>query len=119
MKYSLLLKFSLLIGLMSFVFIEQFTQTGIASFYSSKFQGKRTASGIPYHKDSLTAAHRTLKFGTFIKVTNLRNDSTVVVKVTDRMTSRKHIIDLSYAGALQLNMVRNGIAQVRIETLSE
>lgn len=94
-----------------------FKQTGNASYYANKFHGRRTSSGIIYHKDSLTAAHKTLKFGTLLKVTNLANDSVVIVKVTDRMGRSPHIIDLSYAGAKQLNFVRNGVAKVRIEEI--
>lgn len=94
-----------------------FKQTGNASYYANKFHGRRTSSGIIYHKDSLTAAHKTLKFGTLLKVTNLANDSVVIVKVTDRMGRSPHILDLSYAGAKQLNFVRNGVAKVRIEEI--
>lgn len=94
-----------------------FKQTGNASYYANKFHGRRTSSGIVYHKDSLTAAHKTLKFGTLLKVTNLSNDSVVIVKVTDRMGRSPHILDLSYAGAKQLNFVRNGVARVRIEEI--
>lgn len=94
-----------------------FTQSGNASYYAGKFHGRRTASGIVYHKDSLTAAHKTLKFGTLLKVTNLANDSVVIVKVTDRMGRSPHIIDLSLAGAKKLNFVRNGTAKVLIEEI--
>lgn len=103
--------------LLSFTVIYPYSQTGVASYYGAKFHGRKTASGAIYHKDSLTAAHKTLKFGTVLKVTNLENDSVVVVKVTDRMGRSSHIIDLSYAGARQLNFVRNGIAKVRIEEI--
>lgn len=97
--------------------VKLFTQTGNASYYANKFHGHRTSSGTVYHKDSLTAAHKTLKFGTVLRVTNLNNDSVVIVKVTDRMGRSSHILDLSYAGAKQLNFVRNGIAKVRIEEI--
>lgn len=61
-------------------------------------------------------AHKSLKYGTLLKVTNLKNDSTIIVKVVDRMGSRSpHIIDLSMAGAQKLNFVRNGIAKVQVE----
>lgn len=94
-----------------------FSQTGHVSYYANKFHGRRTSSGAIYHKDSLTAAHKTLKFGTLLRVTNLANDSTVIVKVTDRMGKSPHILDLSYAGAKQLNFIRNGIAKVKIEEI--
>jgi rare lipoprotein A len=92
-----------------------FTQTGVASYYANKFHGRRTSSGAIYHKDSLTCAHHTLKFGTMLRVTNLTNDSTVIVIVTDRMGKTSHILDLSLAGAKQLNLLRSGVAKVKIE----
>ena len=92
-----------------------YTKTGNVSYYANKFHGRRTSSGAVYHKDSLTAAHKTLKFGTLLRVTNLANDSVVIVKVTDRMGKSPHILDLSLAGAKQLNFVRNGVAKVTIE----
>lgn len=97
--------------------IKLFTQSGNASYYAGSFHGRRTASGAIYHKDSLTAAHKTLKFGTLLKVTNLANDSVVIVKVTDRMGRSPHVIDLSLAGAKKLNFVRNGTARVLIEEI--
>lgn len=97
--------------------VKLFTQSGNASYYAGSFHGRRTASGAVYHKDSLTAAHKTLKFGTLLKVTNLANDSVVIVKVTDRMGRSPHVIDLSLAGAKKLNFVRNGTARVLIEEI--
>lgn len=99
----------------SVVVVPGYNTTGNASYYANKFHGRRTSSGAIYHKDSLTAAHKTLKFGTLLKVTNLANDSVVIVKVTDRMGRSPHILDLSLAGAKQLNFVRNGVAKVKIE----
>jgi rare lipoprotein A len=96
-----------------------FSQTGVASYYANKFHGRRTSSGAIYHKDSMTCAHHTLKFGTIIRVTNLANDSTVIVKVTDRMGKTSHILDLSLAGAKQLNLLRSGIAKVKIEEVRQ
>jgi rare lipoprotein A len=96
-----------------------FSQTGNASYYSNKFQGRRTASGATYHKDSMYCAHKSLKYGTVLKVTNLKNDSIIIVKVVDRMgKSSPHIIDLSMAGAQKLNFVRNGIAKVKVEEIT-
>lgn len=103
--------------LFSFGLMQTFTQTGKASYYAAKFHGRKTASGTLYHKDSLTAAHKTLKFGTVIRVKNLANDSIVIVKVNDRMGKSPHILDLSYAAAKQLNFIRNGFANVQIETI--
>ncbi len=92
-------------------------QKGIASYYGNSLHGHRTYSGEKYHKDSLTAAHRTFPMGTLIKVTNLKNDSTVIVKVNDKMGSTKRIIDLSMAAAKKLNFVRAGLATVTIEKI--
>ncbi len=104
--------------LVSFQLQNPFTQTGNASYYSNKFQGRRTASGATYHKDSMYCAHKSLKYGTVLKVTNLKNDSIIIVKVVDRMgKSSPHIIDLSMAGAQKLNFVRNGITKVKVEEI--
>jgi rare lipoprotein A len=100
------------------VVADGYSKTGVASYYANKFHGRRTSSGAIYHKDSLTAAHKTLKFGTIIRVTNLSNDSTIVVKVTDRMGKTSHILDLSEAGAKQLGFLRAGIAKVKIEEVT-
>jgi len=90
--------------------------TGVASYYANKFNGRRTSSGEVFRQDSLTAAHKNLPFGTMLKVTNLSNDSVVYVKVNDRLPqSSKRMIDLSLAAAKQLNFVRKGLTQVKIE----
>jgi rare lipoprotein A len=105
-------------ALLSFVTYQPFIQTGNASYYSNKFHGRKTASGLKYHKDSMYCAHKTLKYGTLLRVTNLKNDSSIVVKVVDRMgKSSPHIVDLSMAGAQRLNFVRNGIAKVKVEEI--
>jgi rare lipoprotein A len=91
-------------------------QVGIASVYSTHEQGNRTASGIPLRNDALTAAHRTLPFGTRVRVTNLRNHRSVVVKITDRGPYvRGRIIDLTPAGAQALAM--DGLAPVNVEVV--
>jgi rare lipoprotein A len=93
--------------------------TGVASYYANKFEGRKTSSGELFRQDSLTAAHKTLPFGTMVKVTNLSNDSTVVVKINDRLPkSSSRSIDLSLRAAKQLNFVRKGLTQVRIEVLA-
>jgi rare lipoprotein A len=92
-----------------------YAKTGNASYYSNKFHGRRTSSGQVYHKDSLYAAHKSLKFGTVLRVTNMANDSVIYVKVIDRMGRSPHVIDLSYAGAKRLNFLGKGIAKVKIE----
>lgn len=93
------------------------TETGVAIFYSDAMQGKAVASGEKYDKDALTAAHRTLPLGTMVKVTNLKNNKSVVVKVNDRGPhgSNKRIIDLSRRAAQELDMIQDGKAQVRVE----
>lgn len=91
---------------------------GKASYYGSRHQGKRTASGERFNQNDLTAAHRTLPFGTRVRVTNLRNDRTVVVRINDRGPySRTRIIDLSRKAAETLGMLRSGVAPVRVESL--
>ena len=94
-------------------------QKGIASYYGNSLHGHRTYSGEKYHKDSLTAAHKTLPMGTMVKVTNLKNDSVVIVKINDKMGSTKRIIDLSMAAAKKLNFVRSGLTNVTVETIKK
>ncbi|MGN1354033.1 MAG: septal ring lytic transglycosylase RlpA family protein [Alloprevotella sp.] len=92
------------------------TQTGIASYYGNQFHGRRTSSGEIYHRDSLTCAHRTLPFGTLLKVRNTKNGREVVVKVTDRGPFRRGgIVDLSMAAAKEIGMVSSGIVRVEVE----
>lgn len=95
-------------------------QRGKASYYSKKATGARTSSGERVHHDSLTCAHRTLPFGTLLKVTNLSNNKSVVVKVIDRGPFiRGRIVDLSYGAAKALGMLSQGVANVRIEEVHE
>lgn len=95
-------------------------EKGQASYYSSKFEGRKTASGEIFRQDSLTAAHRSLPFGTKVKVTNLKNDSTVILKINDRLgKSSSRCIDVSLRAAKQLNFVRAGITNVTIEKLTK
>lgn len=99
---------------------EKFVQVGLASYYNNKHHGKKTASGEIYDKNKFTAAHRTLPFGTYVKVTRLDNNKSVVVKINDRGPFTKgRIIDLSYASAKELDMIRKGIAKVRIEVVEK
>jgi len=110
----------IVIGILVCSFIYQTTiQTGQASYYHNKFEGKKTSSGEIFRQDSLTAAHKNLPFGTILLVKNLKNDSTVVVKVNDRLSqSSSHIIDLSLKAAQKLNFVRNGITTVTLEKIN-
>lgn len=89
---------------------------GKASYYHHRFHGRRMSSGTHYHRDSLFCAHRTLPFGTLLKVTNVKNGKWTVVKVADRGPfHRNRIIDLSYAAAKDIDMIRAGTATVEIE----
>jgi rare lipoprotein A len=95
------------------------TQTGTASYYGAKFHGRKTSSGERFHKDSLTAAHHTLPFGTYIKVTNLKNNDTVIVRVNDRIAHKKRLIDLSPAAARKLGFIKDGTAKVKVEVIKK
>jgi len=96
-------------------------QTGEASWYGGKFDGKKTASGDTFDQNDYTAAHRTLPFGTKVKVTNLENGKSVDVEITDRgpFAKQNRIIDLSHAAARALDMKENGTAKVRVEALAQ
>lgn len=95
-----------------------FIEKGIASYYGGKFHGRKTASGEKFHKDSLTAAHKILPFGTVVKVTHLKRNTSVVVRINDRLPSTsKRQIDLSQGAAGVLGMLRDGVGQVRIEVI--
>lgn len=92
------------------------TQKGKATFYSKRATGARTSSGERLHHDSLTCAHRTYPFGTRLKVTNLNNGRSVVVRVTDRGPfARGRIIDLSWRAAKELGIINDGVAMVRVD----
>jgi rare lipoprotein A len=94
----------------------QGAEEGIANFYSNKFQGKKLASGEVYDKDKLTASHKSLAFGTKVKVTNLDNGKSAVVTINDRMSkSNKAVIDVSRKAAEDLGMVKAGKAKVKLE----
>ncbi len=92
-----------------------YTETGNISFYADKFQGKRTASGERFDKNAFTAAHRTLPFGTKVKVTNLENGKSVIVEVNDRGPfSSARILDVSPAAARKLGLMARGAAKASI-----
>jgi rare lipoprotein A (peptidoglycan hydrolase) len=93
---------------------------GIASWYGPGFHNRRTASGEKFDQNQMMAAHRTLPFGTVVRVTNLKNNRSCIVKITDRGPFvRSRIIDLSKAAAYELEFTSNGTALVRIETIGE
>lgn len=121
MKFTFsLFLFAFFIPLLAFAQGESLLiQEGTASYYASKFEGKRTASGEVFHLDSLTAAHKLLPFGTMLRVTNQKNGKTIVVRVNDRLpASSKRVIDLSYAAAKEVDMIREGLVQVKIDANS-
>ena len=92
--------------------------TGKASWYGPNFHGRRTANGEVFNQNALTAAHPSLKFGTKVKVTNLNNGRSVVVRINDRGPyAGGRVIDLSAAAARSLNMVRSGVARVKVTIL--
>jgi rare lipoprotein A (peptidoglycan hydrolase) len=94
-------------------------QVGTASWYGADFHGKKTASGKRFDMHSYTAAHRSLPIGTVVRVVNLKNGRDVIVKINDRGPYIKgRIIDLSYAAAKSLEMVRSGITKVKVEVIS-
>jgi len=93
-------------------------ESGKASYYAMKFSGRKTASGEIYDSNKMTAAHPSLPFGTRVRVTNLYNNTSVVVRINDRGPHVKsRIIDLSYAAAQQLDIISKGIADVAVEVL--
>ncbi len=95
-----------------------FIETGHASWYGKKFHGRKTASGETYDMYKLSAAHRTLPLPSYVRVTNLDNRKSLIVRVNDRGPfGRARIIDLSYAAAKQLDIIRHGSAQVQIELI--
>jgi len=98
---------------------DSFTQVGVASWYGPSFNGRRTASGEVFDMYALTAAHRSLPFGTLVRVTRLDNGASVVVRINDRGPFKKdRVIDLSYSAALKIGLVASGTAMVRLEVVS-
>ena len=88
-------------------------ERGKASYYANRFHGRKTSSGEIYHKDSLTCAHKSLPFGTILKVSNPRNNKFVFVRVNDRGPFRKNrVLDLSHAAATTLELVQHGVAEI-------
>lgn len=96
-----------------------FEQTGMASWYGTKFHGKRTSSGEPYDMYAMTAAHPTLPIPCYAKVTNVQNGKTAIVKINDRGPFKSdRIMDLSYAAAHKLGVYQNGTSRVNIQIIN-
>jgi rare lipoprotein A len=97
---------------------EGYHEKGIASWYGSKFHGRRTSSGEPYDMHLATAAHKTLPLPTYAEVTNLDNGRKVIVKINDRGPFKDNrLIDMSYGAALRLDMVNTGTARVDLRVI--
>lgn len=94
-----------------------YTDSGIASWYGPAWKGRLTASGEFFDPDSMTAAHKWLPFGTIVRVTNLKNDSVVYVRITDRLPkSSTRSIDLTPTAAKRLGFYSDGLQKVRMES---
>lgn len=91
---------------------------GIVSWYADKFQGKRTSSGEVYNNKELTAAHRTLPFGSKVKVTNVKNGKSVIVKINDRGPhTQSRVMDLSKAAFSQIGSTNSGVLNIEMEVV--
>ncbi|BCF92000.1 MULTISPECIES: septal ring lytic transglycosylase RlpA family protein [Paraburkholderia] len=98
----------------------RFRQLGLASWYGRGFHGRRTANGEHYDMYAMTAAHRTLPLGSYVRVTSLASSKSVVVRINDRGPyARGRVIDLSYLAASALGMHRAGVAKVAIERVEK
>jgi len=99
---------------------EELRLAGIASYYADEFHGRTTSNGETYDMHALTAAHRTLPFNTRVRVTNLANNKSVVVRINDRGPFvGDRIIDLSYRAAQELSMIGPGTARVTLQILPD
>lgn len=101
------------------IFAQEKIIKGTASFYHQKFHGRKTATGETFDNNGMTAACNQLPLGTQVKVTNIKNGKTVIVKINDRLHAKnKRLIDLSYLAAKELNFIQNGTCKVEIEVIS-
>ncbi len=118
MKKDSGLALSIVILALLFASVTVQAETGYAVHYSDVFQGRKTANNEIFDQNKLTAAHKKIKFGTQVKVTNLSNDRSVIVTVNDRMARRNsNIIDVSKRAAEELDFVKQGKARVSLEIL--
>lgn len=110
--------FALVLGLAAALAANSYYEVGIASWYGPGFHGKRTANGEVYDMYGISAAHKTLPFGTIVRVVDLETGKSVVVRINDRGPFIEgRIIDLSYGAALELGMVQKGLAKVGLKIL--
>lgn len=94
------------------------SQSGMASYYSDKYQGRKTANGERYNRDALTAAHASLPFGTVIHVVNLKNNHSVDLRINSRAARHnKRLLDVSHHAAKELGFLNAGVAKVKITVL--
>jgi rare lipoprotein A len=95
-------------------------QYGTASYYANKFQGRKTANGDVYDQNKMTCANNSFPFGTWIKVTNLRNRKSVIVRINDRLHFKnKRLVDLSRVAASKLGYLKRGLTRVKLEVLKK
>ena len=92
-------------------------QTGTAAYYSHAFEGRHTSDHGTFHSNRMTAASATLPLGTKVRLTNVRNNRSVVVRITDRYADKNRMIDVSKAAAQKLGFIHAGTAQVKMEVL--
>lgn len=93
-----------------------FIDEGYASWYGGGFHGKKTASGIKFNKNTLSAAHKSIEFGTLVRVTNWQNNKSIIVEIVDRgPVSKRRIIDLSEKAAMQIGLHKKGFGKVSLE----
>ncbi|MCH5291624.1 MAG: septal ring lytic transglycosylase RlpA family protein [Treponema sp.] len=117
-KYTLLLLF---FSIAARLFAQNYYKTNVeASYYAEKFNGRQTANGEIFNMNDLTAAHKTLPFGTIVRVTNLETGKSVTVRINDRGPNVEgREIDVSKAAAIELGMLGSGLAKVNIEIIKE
>lgn len=97
-----------------------FSQTGVASFYGKKFHGRKTANGERFSMWAMTAAHKTIPFNTKVRVTNLDNGKSIIVRINDFGPHLKgRIIDLSRGAAARIGMIKSGTAKVKVEVVGD
>lgn len=115
LNYALTLLFVIL-----YQHAEAQTESGKASYYHNKFDGHGTSNGEVFRQAKFTCAHKTLPFGTWLKVTCIKNNNVVFVRVNDRLPkSSKRCIDLALTAAKQLDFVKNGLTQVTLDVVQE